>query len=203
MQGLPKQDIFQPLNFDSVEQMNLTLLALADCLKAEGKNVPDEILNPDNYADISKEHLTLLREYLNKANSTPSLLEASATPNAAIAPSTSTSMTNGEAPNAAPGTLSGFRETLKQLGVQYVATAAGYDISDSFFLALDKALAERNAQNLSERIDGYAREFDAAVDSIQRTAKERQEWEKETLGKFSSLTNFNDLDAKLASLRKS
>lgn len=202
MQGLPKQDIFQPLNFDSVEQMNLTLLALADCLKAEAKDVPDEIANPDNYAEISKEHLTLLREYLDKANSTPSLLEASATPNAAIAPSTPTDLSNGEVPNAAPGTLSGFRETLKQLGVQYVATAAGYDISDSFFLALDKALAERNAQNLSERIDGYRSEFDAAVDSIQRAAQERQEWEKKTLGKFSKLTNFTDLDAKLASLRK-
>jgi hypothetical protein len=181
--------------------MNLTLLALADCLNEEGKNVPDEILNPDKYADISKEHLTLLREYLDKANSTPALLEAN--PNAAIAPTSPATLTNGEASNVAPGTLSGFRETLKQLGVQYVATAAGYDISDSFFLALDQALAERNAQNLSERIDGYLSEFDAAVDSIQRTAQERQEWEKETLGKFSKLTNFNALDAKLASLRKS
>lgn len=202
MQGLPKQDIFQPLNFESVEQLNLTLLALADCLTAEGKNVPDEIANPDNYNDISKEHLTLLREYLNKANSTPALLEANPTPDAAIASTSPTTLTNGEAPNVAPGTLTGFRETLKQLGVEYVATAAGYDISDSFFLALDKALAERNAQNLSERIDGYRSEFDAAVESIQKTAQERATWEKETLGKFSSLSNFSDLDAKLASLRK-
>lgn len=202
MQGLPKQEIFQPLNFESVEQLNLTLLALADCLTAECKDVPDEIMNPDNYSDISKEHLTLLREYLNKANSTPALLEANVNPNAAIAPTSSTTLTNGESPNVAPGTLSGFRETLKQLGVNYVATAAGYDISDSFFLALDKALAERNEQNLQERIDIYRNEFDSAVESIQRTADERAKFHADALGKFNAVANCTDLNEKLAAIRK-
>ena len=208
MPELPKQDVYQRLNFTDVEQMNLTLLALADCLKDQGKEVPDEIANPDKYSDISKEHLTLLRNHMQKAlaeNETPQLKsgDSQANSNGALAPATSGELTDlNEAPEVAPGTLTGFRETLKQLGVQYVAKAAAYDISDSFFFELDKSLAERNAQNLALRIDIYKGEFNAAVESIQQVATERAEWEKTSLGKFNALANFTDLDEKLAAIQK-
>lgn len=206
MPGLPKQDVFQRLNFTDVEQMNLTLLALADCLVEQGKEVPDEIANPDKYSDISKEHLSLLRNYMQKAlaeNEISQLPSGDSQVNSAIAPPMSQELTDlNEAPEVAPGTLAGFRETLKQLGVQYVAKAAAYDISDSFFFELDKSLAERNAQNLAERIDIYKDEFNAAVQSIQQVAQERAEWEKTSLGKFNALANFTDLDEKLAAIQK-
>lgn len=208
MPELPKQDVYQRLNFTDVEQMNLTLLALADCLKEQGEEVPDEIANPDQYSDISKEHLTLLRDHMQKALSEKETQrlpggDSQANSNGALAPATSEQVTDtNEAPQVAPGTLAGFRETLKQLGVQYVAKAAAYDISDSFFLELDKSLAERNAQNLAERIDIYKGEFDAAVQSIQQVAQERTEWEKASLGKFNALANFSDLDEKLAAIQK-
>lgn len=41
MPELPKQDVYQRLNFTDVEQMNLTLLALADCLVEQGLEVPE------------------------------------------------------------------------------------------------------------------------------------------------------------------
>ncbi len=208
MLELPKQDVYQRLNFTDVEQMNLTLLALADCLVEQGLEVPDQIANPHKYSDISKDHLTLLQNHMQKAlseNEAPQLPsgDSRVNGNSAIAPATSERVTDtNEAPQLAPGTLAGFRVSRKQLGVQYVAKAAAYDISDSFFLELDKSLAERNAQNLAERIDIYKGEFNAAVESIQHVAQERAEWEETSLGKFNALANFTDLDEKLATIQK-
>lgn len=200
MNALPKLEVFQRLNFTSIEDMNIALMDVGEQLKAQGQEIPAELIKPEDFADISKEHLTLLRDRMQQALELA--LPEQASNNGAIAP-TSSQLKNHDQPlEVAPGTLAGFRETLKQLGVEYVAKAAGYDISDSFFLALDKALAERNEQNLRSRLDGYRNEFDDAVESIKQTAQEREAWQKESLGKFSALANFSDLDEKLAAIQR-
>jgi hypothetical protein len=215
--SISKQKAYQLLDFASLDDMNLALMELAKCLEGMGKEVPEELKDPEKFEGITKEHLKLLRDYIRNALAEPG---SAALPSGNSQPETpQQEPTNGngngsiverfdESISAPPqteafvGALAGFRETLKQLGVQYVAKAAGYDISDSFFLALDKALAERNKQNLSERIDIYRAEFDSAVESIHQVAQERQEWEGETLGKFNAMADFTDLDKKLVSIQK-
>jgi hypothetical protein len=199
---LNKSDVYSRLSFNSVEDMNLAILNLADCLKEQGQEVPEELTNPESFEDVSKEHLTLLRDSIRNALDTPALPESQLLSNGAITSTASQKLAEAGVPTGAPGTLAGFRETLKQLGVQYVAKAAAYDISDSFFLELDKSLAQRNEQNLRSRIDVYRTEFDAALMSINQVVEDRVKWQEETLGKFNGLANFSDLDAKLASIQK-
>ncbi|HAA26739.1 MAG TPA: hypothetical protein DCE56_02460 [Cyanobacteria bacterium UBA8553] len=63
MSVLTKQNAFSLLNLSSVEELNSDLDKLAEDLRSFGKEVPEEIANPTAHQDISKEHLTLLRDY--------------------------------------------------------------------------------------------------------------------------------------------
>ncbi len=63
MSVLAKQNAFSLLNLSSVEELNSELSELAENLLRQSKEVPEEIANPSAYENISKEHLTLLRDY--------------------------------------------------------------------------------------------------------------------------------------------
>ncbi len=63
MSVLAKQNAFSLLNLSSVEELNLELSKLAESMLRQSKEVPEEIANPSAHENISKEHLTLLRDY--------------------------------------------------------------------------------------------------------------------------------------------
>jgi hypothetical protein len=63
MSVLAKQNAFLLLNLSSVDELNSDLDKLAKNLRIQGKEVPEEIANPSAHENISKEHLTLLRDY--------------------------------------------------------------------------------------------------------------------------------------------
>jgi ribosome biogenesis GTPase A len=63
MSVLAKQSAFTLLNLNSVDELNSAIAELANHLRNQGKEVPDEIANPSAYENISKAHLTLLRDY--------------------------------------------------------------------------------------------------------------------------------------------
>ncbi|HEY9795876.1 MAG TPA: hypothetical protein V6D30_09560 [Leptolyngbyaceae cyanobacterium] len=63
MSVLAKQNAFSLLNLNSIDELNSGLSQLADSLLRQGKEVPEEIANPEAHENISKEHLTLLRDY--------------------------------------------------------------------------------------------------------------------------------------------
>jgi hypothetical protein len=63
MSVLAKQNAFLLLNLSSVDELNSDLDKLAKNLRSQGKQVPEEIANPSAHENISKEHLTLLRDY--------------------------------------------------------------------------------------------------------------------------------------------
>jgi hypothetical protein len=63
MSVLAKQNAFLLLNLSSIDELNSDLSKLASSLLRQGKDVPSEIANPEAHENISKEHLTLLRDY--------------------------------------------------------------------------------------------------------------------------------------------
>jgi hypothetical protein len=63
MSVLAKQNAYTLLNLSSVDELNSDLDKLAKNLRSQGKEVPEEIANPSAHENISKEHLTLLRDY--------------------------------------------------------------------------------------------------------------------------------------------
>ncbi len=63
MSVLAKQNAFSLLNLSSVEELNSDLSELALSLRRQSKEVPEELANPSAYENISKEHLTLVRDY--------------------------------------------------------------------------------------------------------------------------------------------
>jgi len=63
MSVLAKQNAFSLLNLSSVEELNSELSELAENLRRQSKEVPEELANPSAHENISKEHLTLLRDY--------------------------------------------------------------------------------------------------------------------------------------------
>ncbi len=63
MSVLAKQNAFLLLNLSSVEELNSELSKLAESMLRQSKEVPEEIANPSAHENISKEHLTLLRDY--------------------------------------------------------------------------------------------------------------------------------------------
>jgi hypothetical protein len=63
MSVLAKQNAFSLLNLSSIEELNSELSKLADSMRSQSKEVPEEIANPSAHENISKEHLTLLRDY--------------------------------------------------------------------------------------------------------------------------------------------
>ena len=63
MSVLAKQNAYTLLNLSSVDELNSNLDKLAKNLRSQGKEVPEEIANPSAHENISKEHLTLLRDY--------------------------------------------------------------------------------------------------------------------------------------------
>ncbi len=63
MSVLAKQNAFLLLNLSSVDELNSDLDKLAKNLRSQGKEVPEEIANSSAHENISKEHLTLLRDY--------------------------------------------------------------------------------------------------------------------------------------------
>ena len=63
MSVLAKQNAYTLLNLSSVDELNSDLDKLAKNLRSQGKEVPEEIANSSAHENISKEHLTLLRDY--------------------------------------------------------------------------------------------------------------------------------------------
>lgn len=63
MSVLAKQNAFSLLNLSSIEELNSSLSKLAASMRSQSKEVPEEIANPSAHENISKEHLTLLRDY--------------------------------------------------------------------------------------------------------------------------------------------
>ena len=63
MSVLAKQNAYTLLNLSSVDELNSDLDKLAKNLLSQGKEVPEEIANSSAHENISKEHLTLLRDY--------------------------------------------------------------------------------------------------------------------------------------------
>jgi hypothetical protein len=63
MSVLAKQNAFLLLNLSSVDELNSELSKLADGMRSQSKEPPEEIANPTAHENISKEHLTLLRDY--------------------------------------------------------------------------------------------------------------------------------------------
>lgn len=79
MSVLAKQNAFSLLNLSSVEELNSELSQLAESLRSQGEEVPGEIANPSAHENISKEHLTLLRDY--KRGAKDELKQLPQTPN--------------------------------------------------------------------------------------------------------------------------
>lgn len=63
MSALAKQSAFMLLNLSSIDELNAALKELAADFQNQGKKVADELSNPTSYDSITKEHLTLLRDY--------------------------------------------------------------------------------------------------------------------------------------------
>jgi len=71
MSVLTKQSAFTLLNLNSVNELNSVITKLANHLQNQGKEVPQEFVNPTAHESITKAHLTLLRDYKNgKLNAT-------------------------------------------------------------------------------------------------------------------------------------
>jgi hypothetical protein len=65
MSGLTKQSAFSLLNLTNVDELNSLIAEVANHLKAQGKEVPQQFINPSEQESITKAHLTLLRDYKN------------------------------------------------------------------------------------------------------------------------------------------
>lgn len=71
MTVLTKQNAFTLLNLKDVKELNSIITELANHLQNQNKEVPAEFANPSAQESITKEHLTLLRDYKNgKLNAT-------------------------------------------------------------------------------------------------------------------------------------
>jgi hypothetical protein len=79
MSVLAKQNAFSLLNLSSIEELNSSLSKLAASMRSQSKEVPEEIANPSAHENISKEHLTLLRDY--KRGEEEELKEIAVAPN--------------------------------------------------------------------------------------------------------------------------
>jgi hypothetical protein len=65
MSGLTKQSAFSLLNLNSIDELNSAITELANYLQNQGKEVPQQFVNPSEHENITKAHLTLLRDYKN------------------------------------------------------------------------------------------------------------------------------------------
>jgi hypothetical protein len=68
MTVLAKQSAYTLLSLKNVDELNAALKELGNYLHASGQKVVDEFSNPLSHDSISKEHLTLLRDYKKNGN---------------------------------------------------------------------------------------------------------------------------------------
>lgn len=204
--------------FNSREDLDMALLGLTDILMSQEKEVPPEIASPQDYDYIPRDYLVMLRDQVKETlgrNLLSGNTEENGQNQAQLLPSHETNgQQNGgaivedqsqglseHAQAARERAIAGFREILNELGTKYVAQAVGISLSDNFWLEVDKAKAQRDEHNLKERVDGLREDFHEAKAAIDKAAQEKTTWQQETLGKFSTLADFSDLDADLAAIK--
>jgi hypothetical protein len=197
------------IDLESVEGLNLALRSAANVLKAEEKEVPEEFINPEKYEEIETEHLAIVKNLAIEAS------EKSLSPGkemAELAPSAGEEesqekgkITNthqaqdlAQEPNQnRENAIKSLRTILNDLGTNYVAQAVGQSISDEFWLALEQSRAKQDEKHLRRVIEGLQGEFNEAVDAITDTKRRREEWENESLGKLSDISDFSGMAEKL------
>lgn len=203
------------IRIENVESLNLALLAIGDILKAEKKEIPEQLINPEKYEEISLEHLGLIRDRAREASaSEKALSQGKETPE--LMPSTE--QEEGKITNAQQGqdlakesneaetnrdkAISSLRAILSNLETTYVAQAIGQSLSDEFWLALDQAKAMQDQKHLERKIGELEEDFNEAIDAIEDTKQKRQIWENESLERTRKLSNFSSLGKKLEAVQK-
>lgn len=64
MPAIQKSSAFSQLNLASVEELNSALLRMGEVLKAQGSQIPKELIDPGDFNEISKELLGQVRDFL-------------------------------------------------------------------------------------------------------------------------------------------
>lgn len=204
------------VNIESIESLNLALLALADVLAAEEKPVPDEIANPQNYNKISREHLGLIRDQARQAlggNLIPPGKEAPGLlPSKAENASQESAITNAqpkdlerepeETGTNRENAIESFRTILNDLGVKYVAQVVGRSLSDEFWFSVDEARAKQDQKHLEQRVGMLKEDFNEAIDAIKSTADKRKDWENKNLGNLSAISDFSEMEKEMQALQE-
>ena len=210
---LNKSDVYARLNFNSVEDMNIAMMEVGEYLTRQEKEVPEEFANPEKFADISKEHLTLLRDSMRKALEEPQQ-EPPALPSG-DEPQTQADENkngNGALTEGQPQTLgttqsfhserlAGLQDTLVQLGFK-LGDPTGILLSDAKWDAIEKAYLKRDEENLEAFVLAHKDSFVGVLDQLQKLANERTETRGTHLGKLNVIANFSDLNEKIASIQK-
>ena len=138
MSVLAKQNAFSLLNLSSVEELNLELTKLAEGMLRQSKEVPEEIANPSAYENISKEYLTLLRDYKRGT-----LEELKPLPQAP----------NGDSNGQGSAQIDNSSLALTDEEILDVAESTGIDLD----IIMSAAMHVENLEALVQWVEGYKR----------------------------------------------
>lgn len=199
MTQIEKSSVFKRLEFDSVDSMDIALIQFADTLKAEGKEVAEELQYPDRTTTISSENLKLFHTYMRQALTAPALPQALDQPEEEIEPPVGITSaepqciaTNGDYNR---DRLSGLTNVLTQLGFE-IGMMVGTALSEEKWDAIEEAYEQNDQRRLTEFVNAHRNEFESVESLLSTLDSKRSSRRAGTLGKLTELGNLSDLSSR-------